>query len=183
MFFGGCTLKDNSIVLGEHKNANYTQKQNTKNIQIGAFSDDRREKPLLAVIRGVDGKIKQSIFAREDLGTWLFTALSDELKASTTQNSSEGNITLSANIKELYVEYTQNPAQTKNLAISVKVEMTMSQGANTQTKIYQVRQEDYRPYIIDSNDLSPFIRDTLSDIARSMTKDVVAYSSHSAPKE
>jgi|GEM_PF-6326714 len=176
IFLAGCSVKDNNISLGEYKSGYYPQKQDIKTVTVGNFSDDRREKPLLAVIKGADKETIQTVFSQDDLGTWLKDAYAKELKSSSEQVGGTDIINVSAKITDLSVEYIRNPTMTKNLSLYLKVEMTLKLKDKTLKKEYYIREQNYLSFLTKSEELTPFVKKALSNIVASMSKDTIQWS-------
>lgn len=175
IFIGGCTLKEDIIVLGGYTAKPSGMTKNIKTVKISNFTDNRREKPLVATIKNLDGSKSKSIFLAQDAADWLKVAFESELAAKTVQSTPE-TITISASIKDLYLQYTQNPAKTKNILTSVEVDMSIEYANRVVTKTYYLKNEDYKAVVMSANELTPFIKSSLSEIAESMVRDIATYS-------
>jgi hypothetical protein len=174
--FAGCSFKGDLIHFDEHKSAFYAQKASVKKIEIADFSDARREKPIVATIIGLNGEKVKTIFTDEDLGEWLKRAFSKELSEATISSDSISPIIVNAKINEFYLEYTRNPAETKNLHVSAKVEMILSYNLKTYKRDYFLNESKYAPMINNSKDLVQYLQPSLNQITSSMVADVIKWS-------
>ena len=172
----GCSFKGDTISLGEYKPTYTADKKLISGIQIDKFIDSRREKPLVAVIKDSSHETIKTIYATDDLGAWLSAAFSKELSALSVRSKDGTPVVVSAQIVELYAEYTRNPTASKNLKLQAHIEMTMSKNGNSLKKDYFLKEERYAALLSQSSELTPHIQDILSQMASSMSKDVVSWS-------
>jgi len=169
VFFGGCSIKGDTVTLGEYKPSIAAQKESVKNIKLASFTDERREKPLIATIKDSGGHISKSIFATDDLGAWLEGAVSKELASSSVRASDISTVVISASIKKFDVQYTTNPTSTKNIQMQIHVEMNMQNNGNSLKKDFFLKEDRYAAMLTDSAELTPHIQDMLSQVAKSMS--------------
>jgi uncharacterized lipoprotein YajG len=178
LLLGGCSFKGDTITLGEHKPSYSVEKKAVSQIQIEKFVDSRREKPLVAVVKDSSHETIRTIFSTHDLGDWLSVAFSKELSAISILSKDGAPVVVSADIKELNIEYMRSPINTKNLKLQAHIEMTMSQNGKSLKKDYFLKEEKYISLISTSAELAPHIQDILSQVAVSMSKDVVSWSAN-----
>jgi len=158
--FLGCTKKletDVQPYVTLHQNA----KQNIKIDFVGV--NDKRTTKVASTMFDKD-KVYKEYPLNVDVKKWYTDALIREFKnTNILLNTTESNITVQINIKNISAKYKRYSMDTKNMKANVHVELIITRDRIINTSQIEINQTLYKPMILDAAGFESIINESMRD--------------------